>query len=114
MDFLIHDFNKESKGDSDFRISDLSETLMELIFNPCGKFRPSWQNPLSSPPPWCFWDLLRSSKICSDAKERVVCGKKRGSYRTYSSLVKLQRWFLSLRCKTLLWAQLQLWCLSLQ
>ena len=26
---------------------------------------------------------FRSIKVCSDAKERVGCGKQRGSYRTY-------------------------------
>ena len=25
-------------------------------------------NPLSSPPLWCPWDLLRSFKVCSDVK----------------------------------------------
>ena len=25
---------------------------------------------LSSPPRWCFWNLLRSFKVCSDAEER--------------------------------------------
>ena len=29
---------------------------------------------------WCPWDLFRSFKVCSDAKERVGCGKQ----RTYS------------------------------
>ena len=32
---------------------------------------PSLPNPLSSPPRWCSWDLFRSFKVCSDAKERV-------------------------------------------
>ena len=35
------------------------------------------------------------------------------SYRTYAYLVKLQPWFLSLRLKTCLWAELQPCCLSL-
>ena len=34
------------------------------------------------------------------------------SYLTYSSLVKLQPWFLSLQWKTCLWAELQPWCLN--
>ena len=38
---------------------------------------------------WGPWDLLRSFKVCSDAKESGV-RKATGSYRTYSSLVKLQ------------------------
>ena len=40
--------------------------------------------------------------------------KATGSYRTYSSLIKLKPWTLSLRWKTCLWAELQPWCLSLQ
>ena len=40
--------------------------------------------------------------------------KATGSYRTYSSLVKLQLRFLSLQWKTCIWAELQAWCLSLQ
>ena len=47
----------------------------------------------------------------SDAKESGV-RKVMGSYRTYSSLVKLQPKFLSLQWKTCLWAELQPWCLS--
>ena len=35
--------------------------------------------------------------------------KAKGSYRTYSSPVKLQPWFLSLRWKTYLWAEIQPW-----
>ena len=57
---------------------------------------------------------LGSFKVCSDAKERVGCGKATWSYRTYSSLVKLQPRFLSLQWKTCLRAELQPWCLSLQ
>ena len=59
-----------------------SKTLMEIIFNPCAI--------------WCTWDLFRSFKVCSDAKERVGCGKQR------EATVKLQPWFLSLRWKTCL------------
>ena len=58
-----------------------SETLMELIFNPSGEFRWSPEGPVSqihSPhllvgAPGIFSNL----KVCSDAKERVVCGKQR-------------------------------------
>ena len=39
---------------------------------------------------------LGSFKICSDAKERMGCGKQREATITYLSLVKLQPWFLSL------------------
>ena len=48
---------------------------------------------------WCSWDLLTSFKVCLHAKESGV-RKATGSYRTYSSLVKLHPWFLSLRWKT--------------
>ena len=40
--------------------------------------------------------------------------KATGNFRTYSSLVKLQPRFLSLKWKTCLWAKFQPWCLSLQ
>ena len=36
-----------------------------------------------------------------------------GSYRTYSSLVKLQPWFVCLWWKTYLEVELQPWCLSM-
>ena len=45
---------------------------------------------------------LESFKICSDAKERVGCGKQREATAPIKSLVKLQHWFLSLRWKTCL------------
>ena len=32
---------------------------------------------LSLPSHWCHWDLFRSFKVCSYAKERVGCGKQR-------------------------------------
>ena len=49
---------------------------------------------------------LGSFKVFSDAKE-IVGAESNGSYGTYLSLVKLQPWFLSLRWKTYLWAELQ-------
>ena len=56
-----------------------SKTLMELIFNPCGEFRLSLEGPVSQihSTRWCPWDLFRSFKVRSDAKERVGCGKQR-------------------------------------
>ena len=63
---------KGTKGDWDFRISDLKKkTLMELIFNPCGEFRWSPEGPVSqihSPhlhagAPGIFSDLLRSVQM---------------------------------------------------
>ena len=44
---------------------------------------------------WCPWDLFRSFKVCSYVKR--LWGAE--SYCTYSSLVKLQPWFLSLQGK---------------
>ena len=38
---------------------------------------PNYPNLLSSLPRCCPWDLFRSFKVCSDAKERVECGKQR-------------------------------------
>ena len=48
---------------------------------------------------WCPWDLFRSFKVCSDAKERVGCGKQREATAPFKSLVKFQPWFLSLQWK---------------
>ena len=61
-----------------------SETLMELIFNPVGEVQRAQlakSNLLISM--LVPWDLFRSFKICSDAKERVGVRKARGSYCTY-------------------------------
>ena len=59
-------------------------------------------NPLSSPPRWCPWDIFRSFKVPSDAKERVGCGKQWEATAPIQSLVKLQPWFLNLQWKTCL------------
>ena len=82
-----------------------SKTLMELIFNPCDEFWWSLEGPvrqIHSPhlyvgAPGIFSDLLRSVLML-----RGWVRKTTGSYHTYSSLVKLQPWFLSLRWKTCL------------
>ena len=95
-----------------------SKTLMELIFNPYGEFHLSSECPVSqihSPhlqdgTPGIFSDLLRSVQTLKRSGVR----KATGSYCIYSSLVKLQPWFLSSRLKTCLWAELQPWCLSFQ
>ena len=42
------------------------------------------------------------------------CGKQREATAPIESLVKLQSWFLSLRWKTCLCAEVLPWCLSLQ
>ena len=51
-----------------------SKTLMELISNPVVNFgevrRAQLANSTLLPPRWCPWDLFRSFKVCSDAKER--------------------------------------------
>ena len=60
------------------------------------------------------WDFFRSLKVCSGAKERVGCGKQREATAPIQSLVKLQPWFLSLRWKTCLQAELQRKLLRLQ
>ena len=83
-----------------------SKTLMELIFNPCGEFWWSPEGTIShnhSPhrPPVIFSDLLRSVKMLKRERERGV-RRATGSYRTYSSLVKLQPGFLGLQWKTCL------------
>ena len=81
--------------------------LMELIFNPCGEFRRSPEVPVSQihslylhvSTHGIFSDILRHVKML----KRVWVRKATGSYRTYSSLVTLQPWFLSSWWKTCLW-----------
>ena len=46
---------------------------------------------------------LVAREICSDAKERVGCGKQGVATAAIQSMVKLQPWFLSLQWKTCLW-----------
>ena len=65
--------------------------------------------------PGIFSDLLRCVQMVKRSRERESGVRKAtGSYNTYSSLVKLQPWLLSLRWKVCLWAELQSWFLSLQ
>ena len=62
--------------------------------------------------PGIFSDLLRCVQVL---KRERGCGKQREAIaRTYSSLVKLQPWFLSLQLKICLWQSCKPWCLSLQ
>ena len=42
------------------------------------------------PPCWCPWDLFRSFKVCSDAKEKVGRRKQREATAPIQSLIKLQ------------------------
>ena len=57
-----------------------SKTLMELIFNPCDEF---WLSPegsvsqIYSPHLQSGATEIFSDKVCSDADERVGCGKQR-------------------------------------
>ena len=50
---------------------------------------------------------FRSFKICSGAKGRMRCGKQRKVTASIQCLVKLRSWFLSLRWKSCLWAELK-------
>ena len=76
------------------------------IFNPCGEFRWSREVPVSqihaphlhAGAPGIFSDLFKFVQMLK--REWIA-----ESYRTYSSLVKLQPWFLSLRWKTCLCAE---------
>ena len=89
-----------------------SETLMGLIFNPCGEFRWSQDGPVSQihfphlhvGASGIFSDLLESVQMLKTEWVR----KAMGSYCNYLSLVKLQSWFLNLGRKTCLWTELQL------
>ena len=86
-----------------------SKTLMELIFIPCGEFRWSPEGPVSqihSPhlhvgAPGIFSDLLRSVQMLKREEVRKATGR----YRTCSTPVKLQPWFLSLQWKICPWAE---------
>ena len=88
-------------GDWDYRSLIWSETLMELIFNPCGEFRWSPEGPVSqihSPKlhagaPGIFSDLLRPVQMLERERERdrererereTRVRKATESYRTYS------------------------------
>ena len=80
-----------------------SKTLMELIVTPVANFGEVRRALLAKS------TLLTSSlvplgsfQVCSDAKERVGCGKQREATAPIKSLAKLQPWFLSLRWKTCL------------
>ena len=85
---------KGAKGDWDFESPIWSKTLMELIFNPCGEFRwsPEWPvSQIHSPhlpvgASGIFPDLIKPVQFL----KREGVRKATGSYRTYSSLVKLQ------------------------
>ena len=49
----------------------LRKVLKLLFFSVYGE---KWYIIFSSPPRWCHWNLLRSFKVCSDAKR--ACGAK--------------------------------------
>ena len=95
-----------------------SKILMELIFNPCGKFPWSPEGPVSqihSPhfhvgAPGIFSDLLRSVQML----QRECGAENNGKLPHLFFPVQLQPWILSLQWETCLWAKLQFWCLSLQ
>ena len=68
--------------------------------------------PLSSPFSFLFFKSLTLFMLKRERESGVR--KATGSYRTYSSLVKMQPWFLTLMWNTCLLAELPLWCLGLQ
>ena len=79
-----------------------SKTLMELIFNSCGEFWWSPEGPVSQiHSPYLYVVPLGSFQICSDATERVRCGKQREVTSPIQSLVKLQPWCLLFTVKAL-------------
>ena len=103
--------NSGAKGDWDFRISDLVKNpdgtdILTLVVN-FGEVR---RVELAKSILLTSRDLFRSFKVCSDAKERVGCGKQREA----TAPIHLQPLFPSLQWKTCLLAELQPWCLSLQ
>ena len=106
-----------TKGDWDFRISDLvkKNPWWNWYLTPGANFGEVRRTQLAKSTLltstlvalWSFSDLLKSVQMLK--REWVT-----GSYRTYSSIVKPQPRFLSLQWKTCLWEELQPWCLSLQ
>ena len=72
-----------AKGDWDFRIADLVRNLDELIFNPCGEFRWSPEDPVSQihslhlhvGAPGIFSDLLRSVEMLKRECGAESCAK---------------------------------------
>ena len=93
-----------------------SKTLMELIFNSCGEFWWSLEDPLSQihshlhvGAPGIFSDLLRSVQML----KRVCGAESTGKLPHLFIPSKTAIWYLSLQWKTCLWAELQPWCLSL-
>ena len=84
---------------------------MELIFNHCGEFRSSLKDPViqihslhvHAGALGIISDLLGSAQMLKRERERG--DKATGSYHTYSSLAKLQLWFLRLQWKTCPWAE---------
>ena len=91
-----------AKGDWDFRNSDLDKNPHGIVITPVMNFGEIRRAQLAKStrltsmllPPGSF------QKVCSDAKERVGCGKQREATASIQSLIKLQPWFLSLRWKT--------------
>ena len=64
---------------------------VELLFNPCDEFR----GPVSQidlPPRWCPWDLFRSFKVCSDAKERERERERVGSGKHREATAPIHPW----------------------
>ena len=80
--FPFHSVYMGMKGDWNFRNSDLVKNpdgtdILTLCWVSVKSGGPSCPNPHLSLPRWSPWDLFRSFKLCSDAKERVVCRKQR-------------------------------------
>ena len=69
-----------------------SKTLLELMFNPRGKFRCEVRRAQLAKSTLLTSSLvhLGSFKVCSDGKEKVGCGKQREATAPIKSLVKLQ------------------------
>ena len=66
---------------------------------------------LSGQKPWCNWYL---TPVVNFGEVESGVRKATGSYRTYSSPVKLQPWLLICGGRPDFWAELQPWFLSLQ
>ena len=102
--FRFISIQRERRGDRNYRISvlvnfgEIRGTQLAKSTILTSKLRP-----------------LGSFQICSDAKERVGCGKQReATVDIYPYRKSAQPWFLSLQWKTCLWTELQPWFLCQQ
>ena len=100
-------FSTGAKVDWDFRISDPGQKpWWNWCLTPVTNFGEVRRTQLAKSTlltsPLVPLGSFQIFKVCSDAKERVECGKQQEATAPIKSLVKLRPWFLILRWKTCL------------